>query len=233
MGAINDLLGNLGVDTDLNIGAGIGSIFSNFMILFLFLIAGGLVTYWYISKKSYNKTIHIFEDVNNSPAPMGQDKAKEITLPFTSVRAFYLKNRKIYLPRASIQTGKNNYWYFIREDGEWVNVTLESLNTKLKQLRIKYDHTDMRMANASLKKLVEKNYKKLNWLKEYAPYIGFAIIIIMLGIGGYLTMSEANKVVSSASANVETLGSIAEHLDNILVNIDKISSTSGIRDAGT
>ena len=230
---VNEFLGNLGVDADINIGAGIGNIFSNFVLLLLFLIVGGLVTYWYVSKKSYNKTLHIFEDISSIPAPMGEEKAKEITLPFTSVRAFFLKKRKIYLPRPSIQTGKGHYWYFIREDGEWVNIGLESLNLKLNQLNIKFDHTDMRMANASLKKLVEKNYKKLNWLKEYAPYVGFAIIIIMLGIAGYLTMSEANKVVGSANANVKILGDILTELKEILVSIDNIASSSGTRSAIT
>lgn len=231
--AFADILESFGVDADINIGGGIGNLFSNFAILVLFLIVGGILTYWYVNKKSFSKTIHIFEDVNSIPAPMGMDKAKEITLPFTSVRAFFLKGKKIYLPRPSLQTGKNHYWYFIREDGEWVNVTLESLNTKLKQLDLKFDHTDMRMANASLKKLVEKNYKKLNWLKEYAPYIGFAVIILMLGVAGYLTMSEANKVVGSASANVKVLGEILTELKDILVSIDNIASSSGTRSAIT
>lgn len=228
-----NILADLGVGANFNLGAGISNIFSNFVMLFLFLIAGGIVTYWWISKKSYHKTIHVFEDVNGIPAPMNEDKAKEITLPFTSVRAYFLKRRKIYLPRPSIQTGKDHYWYFVRDDGEWVNIGLESLNAKLKELKIKFDHTDMRMANASLKKLVEKNYKKLNWLKEYAPYIGFAIIIMMLGIAGYLVMSEANKVVGSANSNVEVLRDILAEMKDILVIMDDIGSSSGIRSAIT
>ncbi|GAH16244.1 unnamed protein product, partial [marine sediment metagenome] len=84
------------------------------------------------------------------------------------------------------KTGKGHYWYYIRKDGEWNNVGLQSLNKKLEELKIYADHTDMRMANASLKKLVDKNYKKLNWIKEFAPYIAMGVLIFILAISVYV-----------------------------------------------
>ncbi len=230
--AASDFLGQLGVNIGSDGGFVSFSFFGDIVIFLILCIIAGVVTYWYLNKKSYNKEIVKFREINGVTRRVGVEKAKEIVLPGTSVRAFYLKNSKFYIPRPSIETGQNEFWYFIREDGEWVNVGLANLNTELKQLGLKYDHTDMRMANAALKRLVDKSYKKSNWLKEYAPYIGFAIIIIMVSIGGYMVMGESAKVVSATVPNVEALAEITETLNSILGNINNIASSSGVRVAG-
>lgn len=230
--AATDVLSNVGVDLSGATSLSFFGIFQGFVIFILAAILIGIATYIYINKKTYNRKIDIFEEVNGQAIPTGTDVAMEITLPFTSVRAFYLKNRKIFLPRGSIQTGKDHFWYFIRDDGEWVNIGLSNLNSEMKKLNIKYDHTDMRMANASLKKLIEKNYKKTNWLKEYAPYIGFAIIIIMLGIAGYLVIGESAKATAGVAQTAEKLADIAESVNQMVKNVDSLTSNSGVRPVG-
>lgn len=225
--AASDLLGQLGVE----IGAEGGIISFGWIadVIIFLILAGvlGVVTYIYASKKSYNKTIVKYREIDGRTKKTGIEKAKEIVLPGTSVRAFYLKSSGFYMPRPSIETGINEYWYFIRKDGEWMNIGMENVNEKLKQLGLHFDHTDMRMANAALKRLVDKSYKKINWLKEYAPYIGFGMIIIMVGIGGYLVMGESAKIVSAAAQNVEAFVEITETMNSILGNINNIAASSG------
>ncbi len=208
-----------------------GSI-SSWTISLLVLVGLGVLTafvsYNLSRRRSYNKTIHIFEEVSGATNPVRIDKAREIILPFTSVRAFLLKKSKIYLPRPSIQTGKGHYWYMIRSDGEWVN-TRPVFNENTGDIDLQVDHSDMRMANASLKKLVEKNYKKTNFWKEYAPYVGFLAIIMMLGIAGFLFFREAGIVTGGLSSTAERLSETIEALNGILNSVDNIASTSGTR----
>lgn len=229
--AVSDFLKeNLNVD----IGSMTGNIAGFFQGSIIFILMAILVTigaFMWANRKAYNKKIHIFEEINGQSSPAGEDLAREIILPHTSIRAFYLKRRKIFLPRPSIQSGKNHYWYFIRNDGEWVNIGMANLNKELTELGIKFDHTDMRMANASLKKLVERSYKKLNWLKEYAPYIGFGILILMLGVAGYMIFAEAGKNLGMMSGLGESLEQISNSVDSKLSSLDNICSTSGVRDA--
>ena len=226
--AASDILEQLGVDFSTGTVGNIG-----FTISIFFLVAGlvGIATYFYISKKSYNKQIYIFGEVNGITQRIGSDTAKEVVLPFTSIRAFYLKKTKVFLPRPSIQTDKNEFWYFIRDDGEWVNIGLGNLNRILKQLGLKYDHTDMRMSNASLKKLVEKNYKKTNWLKEYAPYIAIGIMILMLGITAFLVVREGAAISGGLASITNEVGELLEVISDLLSKTDNIVSGSGIRSA--
>jgi hypothetical protein len=228
---VGDFLGKLGVDIDPS-GGFLGFNFLGDVLIFLILcVLAIVVTYFILQRKSYNKTIVKFKEINGITRRVGMEKAKEIVLPGTSVRAFFIKRSKFFIPRPSRETGDNEFWYFIRNDGEWVNVGLANLNKELKELGLHYDHTDMRMANAALKRLVDKSYKKTSWLKEYAPYIGFAVIIIMLAIGGYLVMGESAKVVGSTSSNVEALARITETMDGILGKLNNIVSSSGVTPA--
>ncbi len=222
----HDILGQLGVDVDIGFGW-IGDI-----VIFLVVAALiGVATFIYASKKSYNKSIIKYREIDGITRKTGTERAKEIVLPGTSVRAFYLKSSGFFIPRPSIETGINEYWYFVRKDGEWMNIGIENVNEKLKELGLHFDHTDMRMANAALKRLVDKSYKKINWLKEYAPYIGFGVIIIMVSVGGYLVMGESSKVVSAAALNVEALAKITETMNSLLGNINNIASSSGVSTA--
>lgn len=225
--AFSDTLQGLGVDLGTS-GALNNFTFIRDIIIFLLMcgVAAG-VTYYVINKRQWNKTIVKFREDNGITRRIGVEKAKEIILPNTSVRAFYLKNSKVYLPRGSIESAENEYWYFIRNDGEWLNVGLQNINDTFTQLGLKYDHSDMRMANAALKKLVDKNYKKSNWVKEWAPYIGFGVIIIMVAIGGYLVMGESAKIVNAAGNNVEALKDITQTMNEILKSLDNIKTNSG------
>lgn len=224
--AVGEFLGEYGI----NIGSsGPGNVFfTNLGIIIAAIVIVIIGVAVITDRKAYSKKIIMFREINGIPVRSGSDKAREIILPFTSVRAFLLKKSKFYLPRPSIETGKDEFWFFIREDGEWVNIGIQNLNDDLRRLNLKYDHTDMRMANAALKKLVEKNYKKLNWLKEYAPYIAMGILILMLGIAGYLIIGEAERVTNGLQGSVAQMAEILKALENILLNMDQISVSSGV-----
>ena len=230
---VGDVLEQAGLELPEGLGSGAGGFIQAFLfLLILSFLVGGIV--WYVtSKKQYNKHIHIFEEINGKAVPTSLDKAKEILLPNTSIRAYYLRKKKVFLPRPSIQTGIGHYWFFIRNDGEWINVGLENLNTKLNELKIHYDHTDMRMANAALKKLIEKNYKKLNWVKEFAPYIALGILILLLSVAAFLVINQANKATSALATTAETNKLVLEGLLDVLQSMDRITTGSGIKAAGT
>ncbi len=229
---LGDIISQAGIELPEGVGAGAGNFMQAFIIFIIIAIFVIFLTLYFANKRQYKLKINIFEEIGGKAIPVGEDVAKEIILPNTSIRAFFLKKRKLYLPRASIQTGKGHYWYFIRKDGEWINVGLENLNKNLDELGIHYDHTDMRMANASLKKLIEKNYKKLNWLKEFAPYIAMGILIFILAISAFLVLNQANKTVAALGNSAETNKEVAVVLGGIMSSLDNVCSSSGIRTVG-
>ena len=96
---VGDLLGDVGVKVPEGIGAGAGNFVWGF-IFFIVLTTVVIGIFIFVSnRRSYNKQIHMFEEIAGKANPVGIDTAREIILPFTSIRAFQLKQRKIYLPR--------------------------------------------------------------------------------------------------------------------------------------
>ncbi len=227
MAGIGDMLGGAGVDVG-GIASKAGGFLKGFVIFIIIAAVIGIATYFITKRKSYDKNIYIFEEVNGIAVRTGSDKAREIQLPNTSMRVFLLKKRGYYLPRPTKQTGVNEYWYFVRKDGEWINIGLKNLNKELDKLDISWDHTDMRLANASLKKLVENNYKKTNWLKEYAPYIGMAILILLLGVVFFLILDKTGKVLGTIGSSLQANTELLERSVELLQAVDNIGSGSGV-----
>ena len=220
--------------SDLNIGGGnflgaTGTLLTGLIIIIFIAIAVGLFTFFFAQKRAYSKRIIIWRNVGGSAQIVDEDKAREINLPNTSTRALQLKRNKFILPRPSIEVKKDLIFYFIRNDGEWLNIGIQDLDVALLKLNLRFDHSDMRMANASLKKLVEKNYRKLSFLKEYAPYIGFAVIILMISIGAFLFFREASVVVGGLAEAGKQLAEVIETEKEILQSLDNMLSTSGAR----
>jgi len=198
------------------------------LLLIIGVVVVAVVVYFLYNKRAFKSTIIKMGEVGGIEQETGIDRAKEIILPFTTVKAIYLQKHKIFLPRPSISVAPNKYLYHIRPDGEWVNIGYQNFNKELKRLNLYADHSDMRLANASLKKLIDKSYKRSNFLKEYAPYIAFGMLMILLGVLGYINVTESAKVSGGVAGNLDALRGITENLERILEGVDSISTTSGV-----
>lgn len=220
MGIGSDLgLDSLGINV--NGLSGLKGFVGNLIIFIVFAAILGIIVYITYNKKIYCEKIQIFEEINGQPVPTKQHLAREVNIPNTSIKVFQLKN-KMYLPRPTIQTGKSNWIFWIRDDGEWMNVGMDNLNKTLTRLGFKYNHVDMRYANASLKELIKSNYGENDWLKKYGVYLALGILVVLMGVSFYLV---AEKLAEASETIVKGL---EQHDASILEQASKIQ-TSGIK----
>lgn len=217
---IGSTFGDLGVNVDI-FGGGIGNFISNLVIFVLFLGVLGVIVYFAYQKKLYTEKIQIFEEVNGQSVPTRQYRAREVTIPNTSIKVFQIKENGMYLPRPTIQTGKNNWIFFIRDDHEWVNIGISSLNKQLTELGVNYNHVDMRYANASLKELIKSNYGSGDFWKQYGHYILMGAGFLLLALGFYLG---AEQLAEASVSLTEAQGQFTTLLQEIKGNV----TTSGI-----
>src|SRR6056297_4027857 len=196
MGIASDIgLDNVGIDFS-GMGQRISSFVMNAIYFLVFAAIVGLIVYYFYDKKTYNKKIQIFEEINGRAVPTRQYKAREMNIPNTSIKILRIKENKMFLPYPTIQTGSNNYLFFIRDDLEWINIGITNLNKKLTELDIRYNHVDMRYANSSLKELIKENYGQTDWLKKYGVYVALGIFVLIAGIALYLVADKLNETVS-------------------------------------
>ncbi len=201
-------------------------------MLFIVVLIGSIVgAFLYLRsfKKSYSKSIHIFEEIHNDFVPLEDDVAIEILIPNTAVKVFYLKKNKIYLPRPTRAMGKDHYWFGIRKNREWVNFTMKNLNETMKEADLDFDHSDMRYANAQLKKLIERNYKKEKWWQTYRNEMGMAILILMLTFSMWFVLGKVGSLIGQLSPLIEATNQNYALQEKVLGALDNICSQSGIR----
>lgn len=209
MGLLGDLTGGTVGDIGISFG-GVTSFVSN-LITFLGVIGiiGGLFAWWYYRKRqktTYNKKIHIFEEINGQFIPSSEDTACEINIPGTSLKVFYLKKRNLYLARGTKQMGHNHYWYGIRSNGEWVNFTITNLNKELEEAGLDYDHIDMKYANTQLKRLMASQFKKKEkWWEKYQKELTLVIFILLMTFAIWFLLSKVEDIANQLGPLVDGL----------------------------
>ncbi|KKL14328.1 hypothetical protein LCGC14_2516770, partial [marine sediment metagenome] len=85
-----------------------------------------------LMNKRYNKKIVIHKKIHGIWQKVDTDYATEIVVEGRGIKLFFLKRLRTnfgrYLSLPRIQTGLNEYWYFVGEDGEWINITLGDID---------------------------------------------------------------------------------------------------------
>ena len=124
-----DQLPDLGIT-----GGGIINVFAFIFIGILIAIVAVGVTIIIVLKLKFNKKIIIFEKINGRFEPTRKDRGMIQNLKGTGDTILYLKKFKKYLPTPELQTGRNTYWFAIREDGEWFNIGIEDIDDILNDI---------------------------------------------------------------------------------------------------
>ncbi|KKL77531.1 hypothetical protein LCGC14_2033990 [marine sediment metagenome] len=185
-----------------------------FLTIFLFILVGG-VLFWWLNRK-YDRKVDIhnivwWEEIGEHMQLYGQsDKARELTIPGTNVKVFYIKARKMYLPRFTIKVGERTYFVGIRKNREIVNWRPKNLNKDMIESGLDYDHRDMRYASTNLKAMVDRNYrqKALPWYLEHKELIGVLILIIVVSGSFWFLFGKVEELLTLAGQILENAGVI-------------------------
>lgn len=226
-----ETLGVKGVDGSIdfsNVGTIIGIIILGFFVL---IIVGGFVFLYYskkIKKTLFKNQIPIFVKVHGKLSRIGIDKAKELFVPDSNISLYFLKDRKIYIARPTRAMGKDEYWYYISENGEWVNFDMSTIKDEDTLAQANYDHRDTRYAYTNLKEIIKRNYKNKAtvWWKDptIMNIISFvimslifvgAIILVLARVGKLIEgLAPVGKDFVTASENMMKAVQISQNLNS-------------------
>lgn len=199
---------------------------------FIILIAVGAITFFLVYKKSrkvaFKNQIPIFQSINGKRHRIGMDQAKELFVPDTNISLFFLKSHKIYLARPTKAMGKDEYWYSIADNGEWVNFDLSTNPDQDTLANTNYDHRDTRYAYINLKEIIKKNYKdkSLVWWKDpvVMNIISFMIMSIIFIGGCWFVVAKIGGLVETLNQTINYLNPIADKIAGAVTNAQSINS---------
>lgn len=200
-----------------------------FIVAVLIMILIGIAVYFLIQQFRFNKKIIIFERVGNNWEQTGKDKAIELRTSIIGDTVFYLRKRKKYLPRPELQSGRRTYWYAIREDGEWINISIEDIDLKMKNLGAKFLHPEIRHARTALYRNLKERYDKPKFLEKYGVLIVNTVVIILMMLIFLWVINVSISFSDKAMAMQDVATQAVDRVDTVLRSLDNICSSSGYK----
>lgn len=202
--------------SNFNIGLGdVGNALMLVVIVFLIIAGFGWLVWWIIQKKQYRHRIPLYRKVGGSPMRIGTYLAKDYKLGLAGDKLWFVKGLNKYIPPATIQTAPNEYMHYEREDGEWINVGLEDLDIKQKQLGVRYILQDMRSQRIATSELLESRLKNKNFWQKYEHIIMSVIFFLIVSIAMVIIFWQWSKIVESTAGIIGQLNQLIDQMDKV------------------
>lgn len=199
-----------------------------FMVILMVLVVGGIFFYFMKKKKDKGdptkKKIGWWEEVQGKLIPTSMDDAKEIIIPGTRLRVFYIKSKDMWLPRFTRGLTQDLFYIAITPKRELVNFTLKSISKDMAEAGLDYDHTDMIWASENLREFIKRNYrdKSVPWWKAYQGVITTAIYIIILTFSFVVILYFMRELIGD-------IGNLIAGVERLLDRMDSMTNQqSGI-----
>ncbi len=193
------------------------------IILGSMIITGGIVFY-IIIKKMYYKQLVIFEKVGGNIQVTKKDTARDIRLGEAGDYILHTRRFKKFLPSPTIQTGINTFWYYIREDGEWINFGLEDIDAVMRKAKAHFLDKEMRYARTAMQKNLKDRLLKITFWDKYGAMLMWTMYIAIVGIMTYLLFDKWIELSSEVARMVDTSAEVMELARDVLQNVDNIKS---------
>jgi len=154
-------------------------------------IIGGIGALLYIKsvKRSYWIKIHVFRLIGNIPTRVAIYSAREVPFGMAGDRLWKVAPAGIWkikaikwLPVGKIQSAPSEFWYFIRQDQEWINFTLKDLNEISKEMGVKFVQEDMRLQRLATERLLEQRLMNKSFWEKWGTVVMTVIFFLVISI---------------------------------------------------
>lgn len=181
----------------------------------LFLAAAGFFTYWLILKLKYNKKIILFRKVGNKIVPVMIDKGMFERVGTAGDYWCRTKRMKKILPRPVIQMGKNEFWFYEREDGEWINIGLKDFDADMKKAGVYYVDEDMRLQRLGIQKNLRERFQKVTFWQKYGGLIMNVIFVLVMTVCLVVLFREMKGNWAAATSMATAVRDMAQQVENM------------------
>lgn len=202
------------------------------LIMIIVVIIIAIVAFMIIQRRKFKYKIVIFEKVNGTFQPTRKDMAMETKVGKLGHICLYLKKNRVYRTRPKTQTGIRTYWYFIREDGTWINGGPGDWDAQSKKLNIHMVDTDMRMADAELEGALKARYDKPKLWAQYGTVIISMGFIVIIAVMAWFLFDKWIEIARIINGGMATTGEVVSKLDSVIANMNNVcTGGSGMKPA--
>lgn len=188
--------------------SGISIIAIVILVALVIMALVGIMVWIIVKKRTYIYTVQVWKDIGNKPTRAGVFKARTISIGRAGDQLMFVNKIKKYLPMPTIQSAPNEYWFWIREDGEWINFGVGDLDEDAQRTGVKYIHQDMRMQRLATDRLLEQRLMKKTFWEKWGNVIGMALLYIIIAVALTIFLFQYGKIVTVTGQLMERANSI-------------------------
>lgn len=167
------------------------------IILFSGLVLVGTV---FIAKRMmFNKKIVVFKKINGVTRPVDTDKGMFQKVGTAGDFWLLAKKFKKVLARPSNEISKNTFWFFIRDDGEWINFSLGDFDKQMKEAGANYSDNDMALSRVAIERNLRDRYMKKSFWDQYGQTIMNVIFMVVMLVCVVVVMTKTQKCLELAN----------------------------------
>ncbi|KKL66542.1 hypothetical protein LCGC14_2143910 [marine sediment metagenome] len=206
------------------IGKGSTALSLGGLIIFVLVFLGmlGFGTWWFVRYLKYNKKIVVFEKIGGRFEQTMVDKAMEIPLSTAGDTVIILKKSKKIMPFPRLQMGRRVYWYFIREDREWINFDMLDLDEEARKGGARFLQQEARFARTQVQKGLKERYDRPGFWKQYGLLVISIIYIVVIGMMIFLALGKFVDIVNALGGVVSEVESLMGRADKIIGNLGNV-----------
>ncbi len=199
------------------------------VVLFIvFAITAGLVTWVIMKQRKFNKIIEVYENVNGRFEKTMRLRAMFVNIGDAGDQVLYITKVRKFLPMPSIQTGRNTYWYVIREDKEWINIGLADIDEKFREVGAYFLDKEARHARTALQKNLKDRFQKLTFLEKYGGLMVWTVLVLIVGISVWLWFDKMIELSGAADKVIKLAAEVMKEAGEVVVKLDNVCTGSGI-----
>ena len=188
-------------------GGGLGSLGTILLIFGISAVILGLIAiiiYWRSVKKAYWINIHVFRLIGNTPTRVAIYSAKEVAFGMAGDKLWKVAPSGMFkfkaikwLPCGKIQTAPREFWYYIREDGEWINFSLADLNDIQKKAGVRFVQEDMRLQRLATERLLEQRLMNKTFWEKWGTTVMMIIVFLVIAVCMVVIFYQFSKLLES------------------------------------
>jgi len=201
----------------IDLGSKLGSMGSILLVFAIATVILGIIGYFAYSssvKKKFWIKIHVFRLIGNTPTRVAVYNAKEVPFGMAGDRlwkvatGFLMMKGIKWLPVGKIQTAPKEFWYYIREDGEWINFSLDDLNSVQKSAGVRFVQEDMRLQRLATERLLEQRLMNKSFWEKWGTTVMMIVVFLVVAICMVVIFYQFSKVIDKfaevSATNLET-----------------------------
>lgn len=204
------------------------------LLVIILFSATAIITYIVIKKRKFNKFVVVFEKVGGKEEVVMRCRAMFSKFGRGGDQVMILEKGKKVLPKPEIQVGRNNYWFKIREDGEWINIGIEDIDEKFRELKCNFLHPEIRYQKTSIQDgMLKERYQNTSWWKENWHIVVSIVVIAILLIFMFLITSKNLEIANAQEEGQKIYQDTMETTKQIIAGLNEIKNGgSGLVPAG-